>query len=227
MKDSNSPLRAAVGVVIGSLMLAGVLCCVPGGAQAGIFRDVMASVGLSKPTPPPTDANGVPSFPRQGFACCDLHYSKQWISDTNYAELPMIAAGTPIEVVSYGRHRAELKIDGKPMSLGHDYGRDQEALDAWVRKVVVNDDPRATINSYPAAVQEAIRLGKVMVGMTREQCIVAVGYPLTNENVTLDAASWRMWRSSGGGYQLNFGRDGRLTSITGDVETTYAMTYKP
>ena len=43
-----------------------------------------------------------------------------------------------------------------------------------------------------------------MVGMTREQVIVAVGYPLTSENVSLDAPVWRLWRSSDGEYQLNF-----------------------
>jgi hypothetical protein len=226
MKDINSPLRTALGVVV-SLAAAVTLTLASAGAEAGIFRDMMSSVGLSKPAPPPSDANGVPSYPRQGYACCNLHYNKDWIADTNYAELPLIAAGTPIEVVKYGSNRAEIKIDGKPLRLGHDYGRAQEALDEWVRKIVVNDDPKGKINAYPAATQEAIRLGKVMIGMTREQCIVAVGYPLTNENVTLDAATWRMWRSSGGEYQLNFSRDGHLTSVTGDVETTYAMTYKP
>jgi hypothetical protein len=32
------------------------------------------------------------------------------------------------------------------MRLGHDYGRDQESLDAWVNKVVVKDDPRGRIS---------------------------------------------------------------------------------
>jgi hypothetical protein len=227
MQVTNSPLRGAIAIVIGSFSVIGALSFAPRDAEAGIFRDVMSSVGLSKPVPPPTDVNGIPSYPRQGFACCNLHYNKDWISDSSYGELPLIAAGTPIEVVKYGSNRAEIKIDGKPLRLGHDYGRAQEALDEWGKKIVVNDDPRGKINSYPANVQEAIRLGKVMIGMTRDQCIVAVGYPLTSENVTLDAATWRMWRSSSGEYQLNFSRDGHLTSITGDVETTYAMTYKP
>jgi hypothetical protein len=209
------------------MTLAGLLIVAAGGAQAGIFRDIITSVGLSKPEQPAVDPNGIPSYPRQGYACCVLHYSKTWISDINYAELPMIAAGTPIEVTGYGSNRAHLKIDGKPMDLGHDYGREQEALDQWVRKVVINEDPKQKIASFAPTVQEAIRLGKVMIGMSREQCIIAVGYPVANENITLDAPSWRMYHSSGGAYQLNFSRDGHLTSVTGDVETTYAMTYKP
>jgi hypothetical protein len=200
---------------------------VPVAGNAGILRDVMASVGLGKPAPAPVGADGQPAFPRQGYACCDLHFDKDWINDGNYAELPMIPAGTPIEVLSYGRQRAQIKVDGKPMRLGHDYGRDQESLDAWVNKIVVKDDPRSRIASYPAAIQEAIRQGRVMIGMSREQVITAVGYPLTSENLSLDAPQWRLWRSSRGEYQLNFSRDGHLVSVTGDDSITHLIVYQP
>jgi hypothetical protein len=184
-------------------------------AQAGILRDVMVSVGLSK-APPAAPGTPGAALPRKGFACCNLHYSKDWINDGNYAELPMIPAGTPIEVVSYGRQRAYVNIDGKQMRLGHDYGRDQESLEVWVDKIVVAEDPRPRIAGYPRGVQEAIRNGKVMVGMTREQALASVGYPLTSENASLDAAVWRIWRSTHGEYDLNFRPDGRVGSVTGD-----------
>jgi hypothetical protein len=226
MNASNLPVRLGRRAAFSSLALACILLNIST-AHAGILRDVMASVGLAKPEPAPVGADGQPAFPRQGYACCDLHYDKDWINDGNYAELPMIPAGTPIEVVSYGRQRAAVKVDGKPMRLGHDYGRDQESLDAWVNKIVIKDDPRGRISAYPAAIQEAIRQGKVMIGMSREQVIVAVGYPLTSENISLDAAQWRMWRSSHGEYQLNFSRDGHLTSVTGDDSVTGLIVYQP
>jgi hypothetical protein len=193
--------------------------------HAGILRDVMVSVGLEKPEPPPPGTQS--SLPRQGYACCVLHYSRDWINDGNYAELPLIPAGTPIEVINYGSNRAYIKVDGKPMRLGHDYGRDQESLQVWVGKIVVNDDPRPRIATYPPPVQEAIREGKVMVGMTREQAIVAVGYPLTSENVSLDAPMWRIWRSSHGEYDLNFGPDGRIKTVTGDDSVIGLVLYQP
>lgn len=221
-------LRIAGRVIAGSLAF--TILTLPYGAQAGILRDVMVSVGLAKP-PPPTPgapgASGPETLPRQGYACCVLHFSRDWINDGNYAELPLIPAGTPVQVLSYGSNRAYVKIDGKPMRLGHDYGRDQETLEAWVRKIVVNDDPRPRIASYAPTVQEAIRQGKVMVGMTREQAIVAIGYPLTSENVSLDAPVWRIWRSSHGEYDLNFGPEGRITSITGDSSVTSLVIYQP
>ena len=211
-------LRTVARAVAGPLVLAALLNLAYTDAQAGILRDLMNSVGLAKkPKPAPNGVPGTQSLPRQGFACCDLHYSRDWINDGNYAELPMIAAGTPIEVLSYGRHRAYVKIDGKPMRLGHDYGREQESLEAWVNKIVLTEDPRVRIAAYPTAIQGAIREGKVMVGMTREQAIVAVGYPLTSENAVLDAPVWRIWHSTRGEYQLNFGPDGRVKSISGEA----------
>jgi hypothetical protein len=203
------------------------LILVSSASHAGILRDVMVSVGLSKPAPPAAGSPGSQTLPRQGFACCALHYHHDWINDGNYAELPMIPAGTPIEVLNYGSNRAYVKVEGKPMRLGHDYGRDQESLEAWVGKIVVNDDPRPRIATYPPPVQAAIREGKVMVGMTREQAIVSIGFPLTSENVSLEAPTWRIWRSSHGEYDLNFGADGRITSITGDDSVTNLVTFHP
>ena len=169
----------------------------------------------------------VQSPPRRGFACCNLHFDGDSINDGNYAELPMIAAGTPIEVVSYGRNKAYVKVDGKPMRLEHDFGRDQESLESWVDRIVVDADPRTRIASYPAPVREAINQGKVTVGMTREQAVAAIGYPRTSETFPLDVPVWHAYRSRRGEYQLHFQSDGRLASVTGDDDVTAQMIYRP
>ncbi|MBV8495333.1 MAG: hypothetical protein JO361_00980 [Gammaproteobacteria bacterium] len=199
--------------------------------QAGIFRQLAEDLHIVKKEPQPgtPGAPGGQALPRQGFACCNLHFDGDEINDANYSELPMIAAGTPIEVLSYGRNDAAIKVDGKPMKLDHKYGRKQETLDAWVSKLVVNDDPRRRFNTYPPIVRSAIEKGQVVVGMTREQAIASVGYPLTSENASLDGPVWREWQSRHDEYQLNFqpGSDGKLTAVTGDESVTSAMIYKP
>ena len=191
-------------------------------SDAGIVRDLMVSIHVAKP--PAASAAGLP---RKGFACCNLHYSKDWISDANYTELQLIPVGTPIEVLSYGSNRAYVKVDGKPMRLGHDYGRDQESLEAWVNKIVVADDPRPLIATWPQVIQDCIEQGKVMVGMTREQAIASVGYPMTSENISLDAPTWKLWRSSRSEYDLHFKPNGRIGSITGDDDVTSQVIYHP
>jgi hypothetical protein len=221
MKDRNMTRRIAeLGPVI---VLAVGASLVPADSRAGIVRDVMYSLHIGKPPA----SNAAQGLPRQGFACCNLHFSKDWINDGNYAELPMISAGTPIEVVSYGKDRAYVNINGKPMRLGHDYGRDQESLEVWVNKIVVAADPRPRMASWPKPVRDAIYEGKITVGMTREQVIAAVGYPLTSENVSLEQPTWRMWRSSHGEYQVNFKADGHVRSVTGEDSVTSEIVYRP
>jgi hypothetical protein len=102
-----------------------------------------------------------------GFTCCNLHYENDWISDANWNSLPMILAGPPARITDYGRYRIFLEIDGKNMRLGQDYGR-SEPLGQFARKFVVAQDPKAKIATWPAGVREAVRLGKVMLGMTKE-----------------------------------------------------------
>jgi len=227
MSDPHSQRQRRICAILGQLGIALLWSTAPGALHAGIVRDVLASVGLAKPSPPPPPAAGDPVFPRHGFACCNLHNDGNTINDGNYAKYPLIPAGTPIDVLKYSRHEAAITINGKPMRLTHDYGRNEETLDQWVNKIVVNEDPTPRIASYPPQIQAAIREGRVAVGMTREQVIVAVGYPLTSENASLDEPVWHMWRSSRGAYDLHFGPNGRMGSITGDEEVTGLILYQP
>ncbi len=165
------------------------------------------------------------ALPREGFACCNLHYDGDWINDGNYASLPMIAVGTPIKVVSLGHNKAHVLINGKKMRLGHDYGREQESLEAWVAKIVVLEDPRPLIATYPADIQGAIRQGQVVAGMTRQQAVQSIGYPLTSENPSFDGPLWRHWLSSFEEYQLSWGSDGKLKDIVADAPIRNRVVY--
>ena len=163
---------------------------------------------------------------RSGYACCNLHYSSDRISDSNLAQLPFIAAGTPIKVLKIDDNRAYIEADGKPMRLGHDYGRAEETMEQWVSKLVVVDDPKAKIAKFPPAVRNAIAQGQLTKGMSKEQVIMAVGHPQTHENPKLDAPSWRYWWSSFVPYYVYWTKSGTLSKIDGQSDTVGAMTYK-
>ena len=211
-----------LGILLGAVALAGA-------TQAGILRDVFSKVGIGNSSKPQVGANGeVPVFPRHGYLCCNLHYDGDWLSDSNFATLPdLLKAGTPVTVLGYGKNRANIDVDGMPMRLGHDYGREQESLDAWVNKVVVNDDPRGRVTSAPANVQAAIRASKITLGMTRQQVLLSVGYPPTNLTKSIDKDVWTLWAAKRSEYQVHFGADGRVTSVTGDGEVTSQVIYLP
>jgi outer membrane protein assembly factor BamE (lipoprotein component of BamABCDE complex) len=170
----------------------------------------------------PAPAAQAPALPA-AYTCCNFHYNGDWINDGNYAQLPMIPAGTPIRLNSIDRYIAYVDIDGKKFRLGLDYGRAMETTEQWANKLIVKDDPKAKLAAYSPAVRKAIQNGQVMLGMTKEQVIMSLGYPMTSENPRLDAPHWRYWWSSWGEYKVHWNGAGRVREVTGHPETVNHM----
>lgn len=170
---------------------------------------------------------GAAATPSQlsGYTCCNLHYENDWISDANWSAMPMIPAGASIKINDYGRYRVNVEIDGRKMRLGLDYGR-QEPLQAWARKLVVQDDPRQKIAAWPAPVRDAVRAGKVAIGMSKEQVIVAIGYPPMHQTPSLESPQWKYWHTGFGSYLVLWDGAGRLKDVIADPQTRLGVVYE-
>jgi len=160
-----------------------------------------------------------------GYTCCNLHYEGDWISDANWSSQPMIPAGASIKVLDYGRYRVMTEIDGRKMRLGLDYGRAQP-LEEWAGRLVVQDDPRKKIERWPAPVREAVRAGKVAIGMSKEEVIVSLGYPAAHQTPSLDAQQWKYWHTSLGSYLIVWDSSGRVKDVVADPQTRHAVVYE-
>ena len=156
----------------------------------------------------------------EGYLCCNMRTDGNWISDINYAEngKRILAVGTPLKVTGYGRYRAYVDIGDTKQALGNDYSRDL-ALGEFAARYVVPQDPRPKIASFPARIREAILSARLVPGMTREQVLMSVGYPVSSENPNLDAKVWRFWRSSFAEFQVVFDERGLVREITTDPQT--------
>ena len=139
-----------------------------------------------------------------GYTCCNLRYDSDWISDANFSDLPFIPAGTPIAVMQPAKdsYRAYATIAGRPFRLGLDYGRPVQGTEQWVSKIVLRDDPRINNAAWSLEVRQAIAQGKVMVGMTKEQVITSLGYPLPTKTPNLDSNIWRYSQNSSVQYDV-------------------------
>jgi hypothetical protein len=140
-----------------------------------------------------------------------------WISDINYAEngKTVIAVGTPVTVTGYGRQRVYIEVNGKKQAIGNDYSRDL-SLDVFAKRYVVSDSPSAKLAQYPKPIQDAITSMRVTKGMSREQVLMSVGYPVTSENPNLDSKVWHYWLSSFAEFRVSFDDRGLVTEIDGD-----------
>lgn len=147
------------------------------------------------------------------FTCCNLHYDDNWIGDANYTALPFVPAGSRVRFVDWGRFRANVLIEGRKMSIGIDFARDQMTREQFAQKVIVDASPSARIAGYPAEIQAAVRAGKVVPGMTREQVIVSLGFPRADVTRNLDAMEWTYWASEHDEYSVLWSDDGRVKSV--------------
>jgi hypothetical protein len=166
----------------------------------------------------PLAASAQPTF--EGFLCCNMRSDGNWISDINYMEggKRVVPLGTPAKVTGYGRYRVLLQLGGSSQAIGNDYSRDMD-LGTFAARYIVKQDPKQKLAGYSAAHREAITSGRIMRGMTREQVIMAVGYPVSSENPSLDANIWRFWRDSFNEFQVHFDDQGRVKEISTDAMT--------
>lgn len=155
-----------------------------------------------------------------GYLCCNLRTDGSWISDANYQEngKRVLAVGTPARVTGYGRQRVTIEINGGKQAIGNDYSRDLD-LGTFAKRYVVKDDPKPKLAAFPPKIRAAIEKAQVMPGMTREQVLMAVAYPMSSENPNLDAKVWRFWLSSFAEFQVVFDDKGRVTEIHTDPAT--------
>jgi hypothetical protein len=163
--------------------------------------------------------------PRSGFACCNLRYSGDQISSSNYAHLPFIAIGTPVLIRAVDDAKAIVEINGQQMLLRPDPAQTRESPAQWLHKAVVVQDPRRRLEDFPAGVRAAIQSGRVMKGMTREQVIMSIGHPQVDDKKGLEAPSWRYWWSGFESFYVQWTRD-KVRKIDGDSATVNRLTYQ-
>jgi hypothetical protein len=150
----------------------------------------------------------------------------QWISDSNYAESGkfVIPAGTPIKVLDYGRYRVMVELppgnghaSGK-QTLGNDYSREL-SMESFARRYVVAENPNEKLALWPKKVQDAVTSARVTRGMTREQVLMALGYPMASENPHLDAPVWRYWLWTFSEFKVFFNEQGEVSGVQTDPDT--------
>jgi hypothetical protein len=169
-------------------------------------------VHAQRPSPPPGPLVNV-----NGYLCCNMRTYGDSISDINYDEqgTRIVAVGTPARITAYDFRWFSVDLGGKPQRIKNDYSRNI-TLPAFAQRYVVTTDPKQKMAAFAPAVRDAIVAGKVMPGMTREQVLMAIAYPVAGENPSLDAPTWRYWRDSWSEFQVQFDDKGLVKTVVGD-----------
>jgi hypothetical protein len=146
------------------------------------------------------------------YTCCNIHYESFVINDANYHVGQLLPIGTPVRVTGAGNHWVKFQVAGGQLKLMQEYGTN-EPFREYLNKILVPDDPRIRLASFPLDVQQAIIQGRVERRMTREQVIMAVGYPPTHRTSSIASDQWTYWYSRFRTYGVIFGEDGKVSQV--------------
>ncbi len=172
---------------------------------SSIFAAVLVSVVAAAPVagqpigirPPPKLLR--PFEGKAFYVCCHLRFDLEGNAtdaNLNYA-FPefMIPSGTKVSVT--GTHSG-TEITMKPtggsreFTLKFKYGRDQgrgSSVD-YYRRILLTSDPTRALADMPAGIRTAIARGRLKLGMSREQAIMARGYPPLHHTNGVEASEW-------------------------------------
>ena len=153
----------------------------------------------------------------QGYLCCNMRTDGKWISDSNYDESgkTLIPLGTPVKVTGYGRNRVNVEFAEGAQQIGNDYSRSLR-IEEFAKRYVVSEDPLLKLATYPPKIQAAIKSARVANGMTREQVVMALGWPMASENPHLDLKTWRYWLWTFDEFQVRFDDQGRVAEVSAE-----------
>ena len=151
------------------------------------------------------------------YTCCNLHYEKPEITDANYLRGTLIPFGTRIQILEVRKDSVTFKAAGHPpITLTLRDGARSLTLDQYLDRVFPPDDPYARLPKLPPDGKQAaevdktrrmIEEGTVSVGMTRDQVLMALGYPPADRTPSLEAPTWRYWASRGDTFEIYFEGD--------------------
>jgi hypothetical protein len=161
------------------------------------------------------------------YTCCNLRYEDDWISDANWAGLPIIPPGARIKVVEHGSNRVRVLIDGRPFRMGLDYGRQQLNTEQFMARLMVPADPTAAIAAYPEAVRRAIAAGQVMPGMNKAQVTAALGPARADATTGPNALKWVYWTIDDESYTLEWNEQGVLQKVVAAPAVLAKVEFKP
>jgi hypothetical protein len=163
------------------------------------------------------------------YTCCNLRYDGDWISDNNFIGQPFIPAGSRVKVAGWGRKRVHVNIEGRTMSAGPDSDFEPLTREQFADRIFVKEDPKTKVEGYSPEVQQAIVSGRVLAWMTREQVVMAIGFPRADR--TEGGLGGKRWVYSlaeeGDEFDLDFDGDGKLVAVNASSRVRRSVVHNP
>ena len=156
--------------------------------------------------------------PRVGrvlYLCCNIHFDPQKpeITDAIPSQGTLIPFGTRVEVQKVTKDTVRFEAAGHPaITLAYDHGSKAMPFGTYLGYLFVSDDPRLKLKKVPARQVKLVEKSTVAPGMTRDQVVMALGYPPGDRTPSLESSTWTYVPGPGETLVVYFA-DGRVSSV--------------
>ncbi len=153
------------------------------------------------------------------YTCCNLHFNREGdASDANYEYVGgiTIPPGTRVTVISDHRNAIDFRAaipSQQVFTLAFRFGRPAIRAAQYFGLVLVPDDPTPRLRSLEPSVAAAVREGRVVVGMTKDEVLLARGYPPFHRTPAVAANRWIYYEFYSVVDLVDF-VDGRVSAVT-------------
>lgn len=147
------------------------------------------------------------------FAASDANYGR-YRSDQGFTPGPFLAAGTRVRVTNVGGSAVAIQPLDSPTiyTISFSYGRKQQSASQYFQNILRDKNPLDAMQNVPPSIADAIRGRRLVTGMTKEQALIARGYPPAHRTPSLDANEWIYFHTPGFVDRVTFA-DGKIQSV--------------
>jgi hypothetical protein len=165
-----------------------------------------------------------------GYLCCNLKHGlargeragsdMNWAEHTEFLSVGSTAKGTVYRKTSGNQSGVRVPYQFSVVSGSTEVvvtnGYSREFSDKqFLERLIVAQDPRQKIATFPAEVQAAIAQARIAVGMTKEQVIFSLGPLVPEYNPVEESNVWRRFWGSFDEYKIIFDKDDKVAKVTG------------
>jgi hypothetical protein len=160
------------------------------------------------------------------YTCCNIRYEKNEITDVNYQQGGIIPYGTRVQIIEVKKNAVKFLPEGHPeMTLVYRHGRKVYPFEQYVDRIFLTEPPR--LSAAPVAsskkkgakapsankFEKQIQQGIVEPGMTKQEVLMALGYPPAHRTPSIEQPIWTYWRNRWDVFMVYF--DGDKVDRTG------------
>ncbi len=122
-----------------------------------------------------------------------FYYERNAFRSTNYRRGTPVPINTKVKLLSMGAEEYLISVKGETITVKNNYKHSGCSVEEFASKML-SEEP-TDIDALGKGLAADIKYGSLRLGMTKEQAIMARGYPPVHETASIEMDRWVYWSS--------------------------------